>query len=413
MENPKRSMTREELYQLVWSTPMQKLATIYGLSDKGLAKTCHRHLVPIPPRGYWAKIDAGQAVKQTPLRKVDNTALHTVHIGSRKFHAASPYLLEVLAKAKKEIEAENMRLSSSFGDEQPIPAPPPPQKHTDSTTDDRDRPAKQQAEKFKSDIQSFISELRRCEADRDGFVKLKWVKVAPKDAHRVGTLLNSLAIELEPYGFSFNGNDSRIGFSKDGTTVDFQIEAPRKRKTDHSEYGWKLFTYVHEGRFKLQIFGHAEGIKKEWIDTDVKSVEDHLDKIVESFRINHVAEREHEERNRQIAERRAKMAARRKMLEQRIKREEDRLTYLRWIADARREADNLRTTIALASPDEEVTGEYRRMIEWATLRLRHLEEQSSIAAIQATLAEKGLFAFPDPLHDPEGDPPPKQSSWDA
>src|SRR5687767_12788611 len=45
-------LTREELYELVWSTPMSRLAGRYGLSDVGLAKVCDRHHVPRPPRGY-------------------------------------------------------------------------------------------------------------------------------------------------------------------------------------------------------------------------------------------------------------------------------------------------------------------------------------------------------------------------
>lgn len=44
---------REELYERAWSTPMQKLAKEYGLSDVGLAKTCRKLCIPVPRRGYW------------------------------------------------------------------------------------------------------------------------------------------------------------------------------------------------------------------------------------------------------------------------------------------------------------------------------------------------------------------------
>jgi hypothetical protein len=410
LDELKRSMAREELYELVWSTPMQKLAERYGLSDRGLAKTCQRHLVPVPSRGYWAKINAGQAVKRTPLRKVENTALHTVHIGGRQLSTPSPYLLEVMALARREIEAQNQRLSCGVDDgpnSASIKQAPAPEKLVE-----RDRPATPTSGKLQHEVQAFISELRRCEVDRDGFIQLRWIKVAPKDVTRVGMILGSLTSQLKPYGFVFNGSGNRLGFSKDGTTVDFEIEAPRKRETNVSRSEWRSFTYKHVGRFKLRIYGRAEGVKKEWIDTDAKSVEDHIDKIVDSFRINHVAEREHDERSRQEAERRAHMASRRKMAEQRTKREDDRLAYLRWIADARREADDLRDTLAAVPTSEDVPGDYRRMLEWAQHRLKHLEEQTSVDKIQATLETKELFADPDPLHDPEGDPPPKLNYWD-
>ncbi|MDR6587645.1 hypothetical protein [Agrobacterium tumefaciens] len=152
--------------------------------------------------------------------------------------------------------------------------------------------------------------------------------------------------------------------------------------------------------------------KKEWSDTDTKSIEDHFDKIVESFRINHVALREREEHARQAVARRAHMASRRKMAEQRTKRESDRLAFLQGIADARREADDLRDTISNVPNCEELPADYRRMLEWAQERLMQLEQQTRVETIQTSLEAKQLFADPDPLHDPEGDPPPKMNYWD-
>jgi hypothetical protein len=77
---PKITLTREELYEKVWTTPMQKLAAEFGFSDRGLAKLCGRHQVPTPPRGYWARLRAGQSVKRTPLAPVTDISLKTVEI---------------------------------------------------------------------------------------------------------------------------------------------------------------------------------------------------------------------------------------------------------------------------------------------------------------------------------------------
>jgi hypothetical protein len=61
------AMKRSELYEKVWAKPMTQLAVELGISDVGLAKACRRHAVPAPPRGYWAKLRAGQKPPQTPL----------------------------------------------------------------------------------------------------------------------------------------------------------------------------------------------------------------------------------------------------------------------------------------------------------------------------------------------------------
>jgi len=62
-----KTLKREELYDLVWSFPMTKLAKRFGLSDQGLAKKCKKHNIPRPPMGYWAKLEHGKRVKKTPL----------------------------------------------------------------------------------------------------------------------------------------------------------------------------------------------------------------------------------------------------------------------------------------------------------------------------------------------------------
>jgi integrase len=50
---------REVLFRLVWQAPVSEVARRFGISDVGLAKACKRSGVPIPARGYWAKLAAG------------------------------------------------------------------------------------------------------------------------------------------------------------------------------------------------------------------------------------------------------------------------------------------------------------------------------------------------------------------
>lgn len=60
-------LSRQELYSQVWAEPMIKVAQKYGISDVGLAKICRRNNVPVPPRGYWARKQAGYKVDTIPL----------------------------------------------------------------------------------------------------------------------------------------------------------------------------------------------------------------------------------------------------------------------------------------------------------------------------------------------------------
>jgi hypothetical protein len=67
-QNP-LTLTRQSLYELVWSKPMSDLAKEFHMSDVGLAKRCRAVDVPIPYRGYWARKAAGQEPPKLPLPK--------------------------------------------------------------------------------------------------------------------------------------------------------------------------------------------------------------------------------------------------------------------------------------------------------------------------------------------------------
>lgn len=60
-------VSRQELYDLVWSTPMIKAAERFEVSSSYLARVCAAMNVPRPSRGYWAKRAVDAAPPQLPL----------------------------------------------------------------------------------------------------------------------------------------------------------------------------------------------------------------------------------------------------------------------------------------------------------------------------------------------------------
>jgi hypothetical protein len=57
---------REKLYEEVWTEPVLVVANRYGVSNVALAKACRKLAVPLPPRGYWARIRAGRKAPTRP-----------------------------------------------------------------------------------------------------------------------------------------------------------------------------------------------------------------------------------------------------------------------------------------------------------------------------------------------------------
>ena len=60
------TVSRDELYEQVWSRPMTKVAAEYGVTGTALKKTCDRHEIPTPERGYWSRLEHGKAVRKNP-----------------------------------------------------------------------------------------------------------------------------------------------------------------------------------------------------------------------------------------------------------------------------------------------------------------------------------------------------------
>lgn len=58
---------REALFELVWTAPVSEVAARLGVSDVALAKRCRLENIPVPPRGYWQRLDAGRMVDRPAL----------------------------------------------------------------------------------------------------------------------------------------------------------------------------------------------------------------------------------------------------------------------------------------------------------------------------------------------------------
>lgn len=60
-------LTRDQLFELVWSKPITVLAKEFGLSDNDLRKICKNRNIPLPYMGYWSKLRHGKPVRKVML----------------------------------------------------------------------------------------------------------------------------------------------------------------------------------------------------------------------------------------------------------------------------------------------------------------------------------------------------------
>ncbi|WFU58327.1 hypothetical protein QA639_12840 [Bradyrhizobium pachyrhizi] len=72
------TVSRDELYEQVWSRPVTRVAADYGVTSTALKKTCKRHKIPTPKRGYWATLEHRKPAPKTTLPKLNDTRLEAM-----------------------------------------------------------------------------------------------------------------------------------------------------------------------------------------------------------------------------------------------------------------------------------------------------------------------------------------------
>jgi hypothetical protein len=85
------SLTRSQLYELVWAEPMLKVAARFEVSSSYMARVCTLMNVPRPERGYWAKLAVGQIPPKPELPELrpgdqmiwNRNGISTTHIQDR------------------------------------------------------------------------------------------------------------------------------------------------------------------------------------------------------------------------------------------------------------------------------------------------------------------------------------------
>ncbi|HEV7252670.1 MAG TPA: hypothetical protein VGN97_06180 [Mesorhizobium sp.] len=380
-----RTFTRQELYDLVWSTPIATLAARFDVSDRGLAKTCARYQIPVPGRGYWAKLAAGEPATKTPFWNIQNPALETVHIGGSKpavnsyvafaIEAASSTVQEL--RAEREARPRREKQSEPRAPKEPVALPPVRQPH--------------------ASISGLVSALKSAKPDPYGEISTPGIRIHQRSATRLSTFLHHLAVALSDRNIVLSHDNKGVRAAIDPDDVPFEIAESRSREKHvptpaeskkHEEHErrrelarrrgqwlypesfWPEYDYIYSGKLTLEVQNWADGARKRRGDGKHQSLEAMLDAIADGI-LFHLAHRKARREKQGEDERRRKhLAHRRELHKQRQEREAGRLSFLRKLANTQREAADLREMITKASEVlPQATPEYLRMIAWAEQRL--------------------------------------------
>jgi hypothetical protein len=297
------TLSREQLYEQVWTMPTTKVARSYGFSDVMLTKICKRHHIPKPPLGYWAKIRHGYNILRAPLPEIVDPNLQTVRLHQR------------------------------------------PQSHL-ATSKDADAKVTDEATIVVPDrllaphllVKKTLEALKSATRDKEGIVLLPRneesldVAVGKESSRRAMLLMDTLIKSLEARGCTVAlsvENDKRVTSARvAGEKVQFRLREllekrdmtpTEKKQHEHRPWLYRFAPYVYfpSGRFVLSIEEYLDGSRHQWSDGKKQKLEkclnafiDGLFKAAEILKVRHLEwerqrkQREEQERRREEEEQR-------------------------------------------------------------------------------------------------------------
>ena len=302
-------LTREELYHLVWESPLTHLAKQYGITGTGLAKICHRLNIPYPPPGHWVRKALGKKLVRVPLPDGDETTPPDVVIRPTSPSRAGPTLSPEMQAEIDRLRTEGAAMAVPLRLVKPHPI----------------------VAAWLADRERRIQEAR---LERDSWRRSHFTP-APFDEkeRRRHRILDALFKELQHHdGEVLEDNSRQLAVKMLGERIEFQLREKFKQVRRVPTEDEKRRYTVNKNGFmqELQPTGTlvfaiktylADGLRREWLETKDAPMEGLLPAIVATFLlaapllVEERRKREEEARQYQLAEQRRHEREQRQKLE--------------------------------------------------------------------------------------------------
>lgn len=382
---------------------MTKVAAEYGVTGTALKKTCDRHHIPTPERGYWAKLEHGKPVKKESLPSLPDPDLTLVRVAGSSEQNLSPRVRKAKEKARDNLDKHAAAYPTPVGTPEPAPSIVEPP--------------------FLAATRRAISKAR---PDEQGFASVRSqnvipLKIAPASIERGIHILSKLFALAETQGHLPKATEDGLVLVVENEAIPFGLEehsektlhqptpAELKRRDEKMRWGynndlWPKYDQSPSG--KLAIVIHANlysGLRRTYSDGKTQTLERILPDILAGF-VGHAAliserRREDDERKRRYRE----AEARRRREEVFDNREKRRMEFVDAIHEQLTHRDKLITVLAhLENATSEDAARVSAMASWIRQHLKQIDALVSPHFLDISARSSQVdFAEPDPEREPE------------
>jgi hypothetical protein len=332
-----RKLTRHQLFDLVWRRPISQVAPQLGISGVGLGKLCRRFDIPVPERGYWARLRFGKKVKRprlppTPVGQSEKIVIEPSRPGRLELEGNLP------PDVSGKVEAERAAT-------EPIKVPHSPTPHPIVEGWKSPTPSPYGASRSKPSP----GELRRRRIATVLFreIEKRGGKISAKDPYR--------------FEFTILGEKLEVSFHERTTMVKISPD-PR------SSWSYERTEYQPNGLLRLRIENYFDvPVRREFNETEAKPLEGKLREVMIALFVGTAAERQRRLRLEEEARQWHLAEIRRWEREERRRKEEARVKELIIEVDAWAQANRIREFVAAVEGARKADGSGGpRVQEWAT-----------------------------------------------
>ena len=267
----KNKLSRQELYDMVWSKPMTTLAKEFNLSDNGLRKICKKNDIPMPKVGHWEKVKYGYTTVKPKLSKQSNNDIKSIDINAfKKSNANSESGIDFLSQIKS-----NNKLILQV-------------QHNLTKPDQLIIDTKEELEIRQK---PWDHPSRRNRKDKDCLN----ISVSKEELPRALRIFDNLIKNLRilNYQFVFNYSESQI-MSFDNIKIKISLREKSNATYIDSGFSWKTRKLTNNGLFCLKL--DRGWHMKEFTDTELVKLEDKIPNIL--AKIEELFQREREMRGK-------------------------------------------------------------------------------------------------------------------
>lgn len=334
------NLTRQDLFDLVWSKPMIHLADELGLSSSQLVTLCRRHGVPRPPNGYFMMREDRRTMRPK-LPKISDPQLETIRIGPRVEAPSIPIPPEILARIQAETRRDrSIKVSAKLT--QPHPLVNAARKYLEKQEVSHRSPLVRSG-RHHLDVRVAPASISRAMRILDALIKAgKTRGYETKTAEHEGKLTTIMYVEGERIPFRLIEKTLRHERSVSAAEEDELVRSGTLYPNDR-------YSYAATGRLSLEIDKHSRtNVQTRWQDGARHRLEERLnDFFISTLRLaaEAKADRVRREQERLTRERLARERAESQRL---LEDERERVGELLKQVDAWHLADRIRAFVRAA-----------------------------------------------------------------